>query len=381
MSYRRLQTLGFAALLATLTAIHCIPTEAQADRRRRWTTHGSDRGRLVVACDMRSDTCSDGRKITTQRATPVPCETSPGVWEMVPEDTGCYSVRGLESWAQNTSYLSYGAELDRSPWGGLATATKDGANYRVCGETGERFRQQLASEAGGVVRTAACRVRAGTSNSIRLLAADVSSGGVSYDYTLTSEWQTVTATATIVADGGIAGVRIHPARAGAGCIDVAGCWSVRGDIPGRPCWGGEAPVTCAADRHTISTEGWPSGDGEISVVFTEDVTADADAVRIILDSRPGGTIGFSVRVTTEGDLGVTSGGSFVRGPALTPGVPYHARFTRTGSTLTVYLNGVKVLERELPPWEWDTTATLGRHPTGSNIFNGSISSLRVRSFE
>src|SRR5690606_36188054 len=46
----------------------------------------------------------------------VPCETSPGVWEMVPEDTGCYSVRGLESWAANTSYLSWGAELDRSPW-------------------------------------------------------------------------------------------------------------------------------------------------------------------------------------------------------------------------------------------------------------------------
>src|SRR5690606_21843798 len=107
---------------------------------------------------------------------------------------------------------------------GQATATKVGSIYRVCGETGSAFRQRLAQEEGGVVRTAACRVRAGTSNSIRLLAADVSSGGVPYDYTLTSEWQTVTATATIVASGGVAGVRIHPATAGAGCIDVAGCW-------------------------------------------------------------------------------------------------------------------------------------------------------------
>src|SRR5690606_20747457 len=35
--YRRLQTLGFVALLATLSAIHCLPTEVQADRRRSTT--------------------------------------------------------------------------------------------------------------------------------------------------------------------------------------------------------------------------------------------------------------------------------------------------------------------------------------------------------
>src|SRR5690606_41253421 len=103
---------------------------------RRWTTYGAtERGRLVVACDMRSATCGDGRKIATQRATPVPCETSPGVWEMVGPDEGCYSVRGLESWASTTSYLSWGAELDRSPWGVVegATLAKHDGFYRISG--------------------------------------------------------------------------------------------------------------------------------------------------------------------------------------------------------------------------------------------------------
>src|SRR5690606_2911026 len=90
---------------------------------------------LRLACDMRSATCSDGRKITTQRATPVPCETSPGVWEMVGPNEGCYSVRGLEAWASTTSYLSWGAELDRSPWGVVegATLAKHDGFYRISG--------------------------------------------------------------------------------------------------------------------------------------------------------------------------------------------------------------------------------------------------------
>src|SRR5690606_31916034 len=95
---------------------------------------------LVVACDMRSSTCSDGRQITTVRASPVPCEVSPGVWEMVPENTGCYSVRGLESWDATTSYLSWGAELDRSPWRALAGAAVQSlptGGYRVSGIGGD----------------------------------------------------------------------------------------------------------------------------------------------------------------------------------------------------------------------------------------------------
>src|SRR5690606_8096463 len=99
----------------------------------------ASRSRLVVACDMRSDTCSDGRKITTTRATPVPCEVAPGVWEMVPENTACISYRGLESWAANTSYLSWGAELDREPWAPLRSGTieKLSDGYRITSAAGQ----------------------------------------------------------------------------------------------------------------------------------------------------------------------------------------------------------------------------------------------------
>src|SRR5690606_37641780 len=121
----------------------------------------ASRSRLVVACDMRSDTCSDGRRITTTRSTPVPCEVSPGVWEMVPEDTGCYSVRGLESWAATTSYLNWGAELDRSPWraaDGATLAKKDGF-YRITGTAPNSrvFQGSALREAG--VWTASCIMR------------------------------------------------------------------------------------------------------------------------------------------------------------------------------------------------------------------------------
>src|SRR5690606_38243896 len=125
----------------------------------------AERGRLVVACDMTSDTCSDGRKITTTRATPVPCEVAPGVWKMVPEDTGCYSVRGLESWAATTSYIAHGAELDRRPWGALRGGTIEALadGYRItsaAGESGVSGRIQVLSaqpEDGPV--TLSCIVR------------------------------------------------------------------------------------------------------------------------------------------------------------------------------------------------------------------------------
>src|SRR5690606_13256457 len=47
----------------------------------------------------------------------------------------CYSVRGLEAWAANTSYLAYGAELDRAPWQvtGISVLTPlESGGYRLC---------------------------------------------------------------------------------------------------------------------------------------------------------------------------------------------------------------------------------------------------------
>src|SRR5690606_38581964 len=69
-------------------------------------------------------------------------------------------------------------------------------------------------------------------------------------------------------------------------FDIAGCWLTRTSTPGRPCWGGAAPVTCAADRHTISTEGWPTEAGEICI--SAEVEADATRTRWLIDGRGSG---------------------------------------------------------------------------------------------
>src|SRR5690606_29367358 len=167
-----------------------------------------------MTCDMRSDTCSDGRRITTVRATPVPCETSPGVWEMVPEDTGCYSVRGLESWAANTSYVSYGAELDRAGWGmenGSTIERLPGGGYRLTrgpGSSGISDGQFTPDD--GTTYTLAAILRAGTAHNVQLV---LNNGNVTAPPNCTvapvSEWTTYSCTATgaQIAEGGRSGRR------------------------------------------------------------------------------------------------------------------------------------------------------------------------------
>src|SRR5690606_29619555 len=163
----------------------------------------AERGRLVVACDMTSDTCSDGRKITTTRATPVPCEVAPGVWKMVPEDTGCYSVRGLESWAPNTTYLSYGAELDRSPWAPLRSGTieKLSDGYRITSAAGQsqpsgRIQVLSPQETEGPV-TLSCVVR--TQSPLDRLTLEAGSGVVRHMQALDTggQWETVSVSGTV----------------------------------------------------------------------------------------------------------------------------------------------------------------------------------------
>lgn len=344
----------------------------------------AERGRLVVACDMRSDTCSDGRKITTTRATPVPCETSPGVWEMVPEDTGCYGVRGLESWAQTTSYLSYGAELDRSPWFLLSsrntlTPLEDGG-YRLCHEEGapenSGLRQATSLEQGDTA-TLAIVGRAASANKA-LLAIGGSFAEVDLQ---PNSWGEVSHTGTLSSS---VNASIYPRPAGADqCIDLLGAWLTKSDTPGRPCWGGEAPVTCAADRHTISTEGWPTEEGEICI--SAEVGADATINRWLIDGRGPGATGNSRLVVRQGTnvLALLGPQGLVEGGTVTAGqhrICVHA----SGNTIRLSVDGVVVAQGDaVAPMEWFPMATIGSaYPTtGGTEIDGSIRSLTVRSFE
>src|SRR5690606_20610920 len=83
-------------------------------------------------------------------------------------------------WAATTSYLSWGAELDRSPWlasDGATLAKQDGF-YRITGvNNNSRVQQQIATPEEGVW-TLSCIMRtAGSPNARLRLYSNVGSGG------------------------------------------------------------------------------------------------------------------------------------------------------------------------------------------------------------
>lgn len=340
------------------------------------------RGRLVVACDLRSDTCSDGRQIATTRSTPVPCETSPGVWEIIPADQGCYSVRGLESWAATTSYLSYGAELDRSPW----VASSSGASleplsdgWRINKAEGglAGWRQNVSGMAGDTY-TSTCIVR-GNAPGTRLY---VGTGTFCSFDIISEDWTQVSCTRSVDSNHFLG---VYPCgNSDPECsVDVRACWYGRSPTPGRACWGGEAPVTCAADRHTISTEGWPTTEGEISVTVT---VGDTDSTPVIIDGRAtSGDVGPMLYVTgaATNSIGWRSDSVTLTAPNVIERHKTHRIVAgRRDGRLYLVVDGVRHEGPEAPPLDWQGVAILGRgRVTTFQGLNGSISSLRVRSFE
>jgi len=345
----------------------------------------AERGRLVVACNMTSDTCSDGRKITTQRATPVPCEVAPGVWVMVGPNEGCYSVRGLESWAANTSYLAYGASLDQDNWDARSGTTIE----RVADWWRVSFPQSgslLTTSSGSIGSagqswTAACIAKQGPSgrNSFRMRPFHGPLGVSQYcnDIPLGVEWGLISCTGnTGDAPSASPAVFLDPPNTFIpGDLEVVGCWLPRSDSPGRPCWGGAAPVTCGADRHTISTEGWPTTEGEISwTIRIERLPKSGDPVRGIL----------GVDEPHSHRLGLTGSGGFFLRPAdgtdaFSPslewevGRPYSMRLVFTPAGWTLYRDGSVVWSvTRTTAFDWGAVARVGHN------LDGSISNLRIR---
>lgn len=343
------------------------------------------RGRLVVACDMTSDTCSDGRKITTTRATPVPCEVSPGVWEMVPEDEGCYGVRGLESWASTTTYLSWGAELDRSPWGpsprgGAIEAIADGWRvYKDLSEPNSGWAQRLTGMGDGTIWTTSYILRTMTPIPMAMYAGSSQSCG---QETLDTggQWQTLSCSREVPAPADPV-ASIYPGGNTTGTpysVDAKAAWVVRGTTPGRACWGGEAPVTCAADRHTISTDGWPTEAGEICLTTT---IGRASGTAVILDGRPGFVSqGPLLSMTPSGRIDWTSSGTTLQGPVVPKGVAHVICAGRRDGKLTLSVNGVSVPPIDGPALAWEPMAVLGDSvgATPQHI-DGTIGPIRIRS--
>lgn len=341
-----------------------------------------------MACDLRSDTCSDGRQIATTRPTPVPCEVSPGVWEMVPEDTACISWRGLDSWAQNTSYLSYGAELDRSPWRAVEGATVQSlptGGYRVTGTASNSRALQGGISSIPGPHTLSCVLRTdepGTHTRLRIWWGT----GPIIPVPVTSTWATYSITQTVSEDAP-ENTSAH-VYSGASTVDVIGCWLTRTDTPGRACWGGEAPVTCAADRHTISTEGWPVVAGEVSVIYTPG--AIDDETKYLVSASTFSLVGWEVYVRFGSALAFLShadgSARIVESDPLTwEARPYHIRVRWRAGEIVFWRDGVEVGRTSLsqvPAGPLPSTASIGLRLSGaSGWIDGAISSLRVRSFE
>jgi len=337
-----------------------------------------------IVFDMRTNVGSDGRKITTTRATPAQVEVAPGVWIEVPSDVGAYGIHGLESWAQNTTYLSWGAELDNPAWSGTYSGTvevlPDG--YRIhpapgYANSGVLQRNLAPVSPGGETRTFACLVRTHRPAYIRYWF----SGSISASFPVVDtggRWEVLSATRTLP-DTAVPSAIIcnGPASEDPVPFDVKACWLVKSSEPGRPVWGGEGPVTCDRDFHRIPSTGLPAEKGVIEWTMKLFRTPNgADFLRGIL-WEDGAAIPNRISLTDTGLIVLNPGtGAAWRSPVLTweKGRNYNLRVELSPSSWRVYRDGVLVgSTTPTGPFSWGNTVRIG------DRLDGAISSLRIRS--
>jgi len=220
-------------------------------------------------------------------------------------------------------------------------------------------------------------MRALSGNSTRLRVYQFGgTGGTTVAKSVGPEWTTVFHTWEIGGEPTELSVHIYPDGS---TLEIAGCWLTRTSTPGRACWGGEAPVTCGADRHIVSTEGWPTTAGEVSVVFRLDAIAGQVA---LIDGRST-TSGLTTVFVENRRLRVFMAGfnSGPIGPLLEAGKTYRLRLWADSGGMYMSLDGVQVLHRPGIPLSWSSAAHLGNSVLGIEQINGSIRSLIVRSYE
>lgn len=322
--------------------------------------------------------CSDGRTITTTRATSVPCETSPGVWVDVPAGQACVSVRGLEAWGATTNYIANTHLL--SGWSASANTTitalggETGFNVvrAVGGGSAQTAVAYRINVAAGETWTWAVDLRraAGTSPNVRTLLANGT--GCAYSTRVPSDdWTLVTGTCITTASPN-AGITLDLASAEEGSWDFRNARSVKGTTPGRPCQGTNASgTTCAADVHTVSTSGWPTASGWIEMAFrpTEAMEGGAEHGLLFDGTR------LQMKFTTTGQLRV-----FVNGTGMTLSTKPTVlaanviRLSFKSGTTTVRFNGVEIGSMAGTPTTYGGTITLG-NAGGTVDLNGSISRL------
>lgn len=339
----------------------------------------------VFYCDFSSPVCSDGRVITTTRSTPVPCEKEEGIWLRAEVNEGCYNWRGeLESWRQNTSYLAYGAELDKSPWtsisGGVLEPLPDGWLVRrpegaIHAAAWIQVRNAVAESE---TWTLSCIMRAGTNDTPRLRLGSAATPEKKFD--VTESWGAYTFTGTVPQDAQ-PGVRIYPGNPNEtieASVGVKACWLAKASSPGRPCWDSEAPVTCGTDFHRMPSTLLPSTNGEISVSLTLHSPLRGDtALRGILWAD-GAPVPNRISIAEDGRIRVYDGtnGFFTSAVTWEVGRKYHVRVVISPEQWRVYRDGVLIgSSPSLGQIVWPASVRI------ADLLDGSISYLSVRNYE
>lgn len=346
-------------------------------------------------CDMTSDTCSDGRKISTAVTGDRPCEKVKGVWSYVGPNEACFNWRGeLEVWGTTTTYVSWGAELDKRPWtlrsGASLTRTDDG--YLITYSSSNSDLVSSTSGAGlGTLQnenwTSSCIVKQGPSLLSTIILRNFhGSHGINTrceGLPVGADWGTVSCTSNTEETTPVASLFIYPGRASD--VEAKACWQVKSNSPGRPCWADdEAPITCDGENNSISIAGWPTNAGSVCISFR--LTGGTHNNVRLFDSRPGNQRGFLAYLSGSRTLNIQAGGESAAFVA-TDDWNYTAEQTvcisrDANGMVGATKNGVPMGgARVMAPWEYGTRANLGADSAFRNTLNGSISHLSVRSYD
>jgi len=324
--------------------------------------------------------CTDGRVSSTVRASTVPCETSPGVWTHVPAGQACVSVRGLEAWGAVTTTTTSGDKIDAWGVNSGVTVTAISPGYRVSrASSGDMvFNLPGSTLAAPETRTTSCFLRAGTGATIYLGAG--SGGAPTCPVTPGSDWARFSCTQTVPI-GGKGGAVIGQSTPGPyGTVDTLACQNVAASTPGRPCWqaSGAAPFTCAADVHTVSTSGFPTATGEVSITYRLAEACPAGQLCMVFDGRSGSvTAAPTISIGTTGLIQLGGiGSTLLLGAAPAPGATETFRFARQDGMLFAFRDGALVAAVPRSDMAWAPTAHLGLRYTADQGINGSFTSLR-----
>lgn len=260
--------------------------------------------RFMLSCPFdlfTGATCSDGRTVTTTRATEVPCQLRDGTWGTAAINTACIApggVAGVESYGAVTNY--WVNSTTPGLWT-IAAGTPDVSGNTITDDAAGATEGRTASggdPASGETYTTTCLLSAGTTTKARVITETAGgTGGFNIcNVTLTTTPTRYACTHTLTADStGIFGtLYVGHVAADTGSIIASQCQLEKSPTPGRRCDSGGTATTCGADQHTVSTTGFPTRHLEIELNYVPAAAAGSWRILARSDRMGNPRGGFSI---------------------------------------------------------------------------------------